>query len=205
MLAKINNSEYSASERKLLLMSNTRVVDHAKLAWLTAMIEAEGTFTFQYNEQEKDGTIHSHIQPLVIFTNSDLLLVNRVAEIMTGFGFPPYWRKPRISGIGKKQKTEVQYNGFKALPLLKLLRPHMVGEKTECVDCMIKFIEFRQALQAAHKPKVKYGDVEFGLLRRVRAINSGHWKQVPKFSQISTEAVKQRREDHAKTKLAIVS
>ena len=204
MLEIVHNSSYSASGGKLTLMRNNSVVEQSKATWLAAMIEAEGTFTFQYNEQVKNGKLHSHIQPLVIFTNSDLLLVKRVDLIMRELGFPPYWRKPQISGIGRKQKTEVQYNGFKSLPLLKLLRPHMVGEKTECVDCMIQFIEYRQALAASGKPKAKYSEVEFGLLRRVREINSGHWRQAPKFSEISTAAVEQRRNDHAK-QLRIVS
>ena len=81
----------------------------------------------------------------------------------------------------------------------------MVGEKTECVDCMIKFIEFRQALQAAGKPKQKYGEEEFELLRRVREINSGHWNLARKYAQVSPAAVEQRRANNAKAKLAIVS
>ena len=171
--------------------------------WLAAMLEAEGTFTFAYNEQVKNGKLHSHIQPLAIFVNSDMRLVDRVEQIVNDLGFVPYRRDHFNSGIGRKEKVEIQCRGFKLLPLLELLRPHMVGEKTECVDCMIQFIEHRQYLQTVGRPKQKYGEIEFGLLRRVREINSGHWRQAPKFSQISTEAVSGRRDAVAK-KLRLV-
>lgn len=165
------------------------------IVWLAAMLEAEGTFTFQYNEQVKNGKLHSHIQPLTIFINSDMRLVDRVEGIMRGLGFIPHRSPARRykTSIGLKKKVEIRYNGFKALPLLELLRPYLVGEKTECVDCMIGFVKYRQKLQAAGKPKAKYSEVEFGFLRRVREINSGHWRQEPKFSQISESAVAGRR------------
>jgi hypothetical protein len=166
--------------------------------WLTAMLEAEGTFTFQYNEQVKDGRISTHIQPLVIFVNSDMALADRVEEVMKELGFTTYRRPPYKGGIGTKPKAEISDRGFRVLPFLQLLRPFMVGDKAECVDCMIEFIEYRQRLQAAGKPKAKYSEVEFGLLRRVREINSGHWRQTPKFSKISTDAVADRREQHTR-------
>lgn len=68
---------------------------------------------------------------------------------------------------------------------------------------MIEFIKFRQHLQAIGKPKQKYSEVEFALLRRVWQINSGPWRQAPKFSHISTEAVGERREA-ASRKLQLV-
>lgn len=173
------------------------------IVWLTAMLEAEGTFTFQYNEQLKNGTLHSHIQPRVIFVNSDRRLVDRVEFLLNDLGFLGSRKDGMKSGMGAKLKSEVVRSGFKTRPLLELLRPHMVGEKTECVDCMIEFIKFRQHLQAIGTPKQKYSEVEFTLLRRVREINSGHWKQTPKFSMISTEAVGIRRDECAR-KLALV-
>jgi hypothetical protein len=163
-----------------------------KIAWLAAMLECEGTFTFQYNEQIKEGRLHSHIQPRIIFVNSDFAMVDAVAKTFRNLGFEPYERPgTHAPGIGKKPMREIQYNGFKSLPLIKLLRPEMVGAKIEVVDCMIAFIEYRQGLK---QPKQKYGDYEFELLRRVREINSGQWNNKPKFALISTEAVKERRE-----------
>lgn len=173
------------------------------IVWLTAMLEAEGTFTFQYNEQVKNGKLHTHIQPRVIFINSDPRLVHRVEFLLNDLGHLGSRKDGITGGIGVKLKSELVRSGFKVLPLLELLRPHMVGEKTECVDCMIEFIKFRQHLQAIGTPKQKYSEVEFTLLRRVREINSGHWKQIPKFSQISTEAVSGRR-DAVAQKLRLV-
>jgi hypothetical protein len=191
MLVEITSARGKiASERKLAMDATRR----EKVIWLCAMLEAEGTFSFQYNEQVKNGKLHSHIQPLVIFVNSDMALVDRVHVVIAELGFVPYRGRPKTSGLGKKKKAEVTCNGFKSLPLLKMLRPYMVGEKTECVDCLIRFIEYRQHLQSIGKPKKIYSDVEFALLRRVREINSGHWRQAPKFSQISTEAVSGRRD-----------
>lgn len=196
-----------ASERKLAMDATRQEINQhdrrLSIIWLTAMLEAEGTFSFAYNEQVKNGTLHSHIQPIIVFINSDVQLVNRVEFLLTEFASKPYRSKPRTCGIGKKLKTWLQYSGFKLLPLLKLIRPHIVGEKIECIDCMIEFIEFRQHLQSTGKPKQKYSEVEFTLLRRVREINSGHWKQTPKFSQISTEAVSGRR-DAVAQKLRLV-
>lgn len=161
------------------------------VSWLAAMIECEGTFTFQYNEQVQDGKLSTHIQPRVIFVNSDFVLVDAVDETMTALGVSVYRRpKPFTAGMGKKPKREIQVNGFKCLPLLKLLLPAMVGAKREVAQCMIDFIEYRKGL---NQPKQKYGDYEFELLRRVREINSGQWNNKPKFSLISTEAVAERR------------
>jgi hypothetical protein len=163
-----------------------------KLIWVSAMLECEGTFTFQYNEQTKLGKIHSHLQPRIIFVNSDMKLVDAVENMAKALGYT-LWRRDGIrGGLGKKSKSELQYNGFKALPLLKELRPFIVGDKSEIVDCLIKFIEYRQNLD---QPKQKYGDFEFDLFRRVREINSGHWNNTPKFSLVSSETVRQRREN----------
>ena len=166
-------------------------LDREKLVWLAAMLEAEGTFTFQYNEQEKDGRLSTHIQPRVIFVNSDFALVDGVKAAAMTLGFELYQR-PTVynSGMGKKPKKELQYNGFRCLPLLKMLLPEIVGEKKVCVQCMIDFIEYRQSLK---QPKQKYGDYEFELLRRVREVNSGKWDRQPKFSSITTDAVSKRR------------
>lgn len=168
------------------------------IVWLAAMLEAEGTFTFQYNEQIKQGKIHSHIQPRLLFVNSDMSLVAKVELIMSDLGFVARRGKEFVKGMGKKPKVELSYSGFKCLPLLELLRPYLVGEKTECADCMIDFVKYRQHLQSIGKPKAKYSEVEFGFLRRVREINSGHWRQSPKFSLISTLAVEGRRQECAK-------
>jgi hypothetical protein len=182
---------------KMVVMENMITVLSAernkKIAWLSAMFECEGCFTFQYNEQKKDGRIHSHISPRVIFVNSDFSMVDAVGAVMMELGFDPYQKPEFIGGLGKKPKREIAYSGFRCLPLLLMLRPEIVGEKKECVDCMIAFIERRKKLQAEGKPKQKYDEYDFELLRRVRKINSGHWRQRPKFSDISEEAVEGRR------------
>lgn len=162
-----------------------------RITWLTAMLECEGTFTFQYNEQIKEGRIYSHIQPRVIFVNSDLKLVDAVEKTMRYLGMKKVYRRDGIrGGIGRRPKSEVQVNGFRSLPLLYLLRPFMVGTKTEVVDCMIQFVEYRKSLKNG---KQKYGDLEFDLLAQVRKINSGHWHRSPKFSSVSSTTVRQRR------------
>ena len=60
------------------LIQGAKPVSTRSAAWLAAMIECEGTVTFQYNEQIKGGKLHSHIQPRVVFVNSDYLLVDAV-------------------------------------------------------------------------------------------------------------------------------
>lgn len=163
-----------------------------KIVWVTAMLECEGTFTFQYNKQCKNGKIHSHIQPRVIFVNSDISLVDAVeTEVLRLTSLTPYRKYDIKCGMGKRPKTSLTYCGFKCLPFLEMVRPFMVGSKSEVVDCMISFIGYRQSLD---KPKQIYGDFEFDLLRRVKKINSGNWNIQPKFSSISTSAVLQRRE-----------
>ena len=162
------------------------------LVWLGCAFECEGTFTMQYNEMEEEGGLKSYIQPRLIFVNSDLLIVNEVDRLIRKFGFEPYRREGIIGGIGKKKKTELAYLGKKILPLLKMLRPYLVGEKSECADCMIAFIEYRQSLK---RKAQQYGDYEFSLFNRVRKINSGHWRRKPKFSELSSETVRQRREE----------
>src|ERR1700722_1396788 len=119
-----------------------------------------------------------------------MLLIERVEVVAIKLGFKPYRREPFISGIGKKPKAELQWYGFKAIPFVKLLRPFMVGEKLEAADCLIRFVEYRKSLL---RPKQAYGEFEFSLLRRVREINSGHWRHQPKFSSISSTTVSQRR------------
>lgn len=172
-----------------------------KVSWIAAVLECEGTFTFQYNEQCKGGKVFSHIQPRVIFVNSDMLLVDRVEKLLVELvGFKPYRRDGIKGGMGRKAKSEVQINGFKCLPLLKELRPFIFGAKAEVVDVIIEFIEFRLSLK---NKKQMYGDREFALLGRVREINSGHWNRSPKFSSVSSTTVRQRREDVAKTQSAL--
>ena len=161
------------------------------LRWLAAMFECEGTFTFQYNEQVDGGGLKSHIQPRVIFVNTDFKLVDAVDDGLRMFGFQAYRNDHIKGGLGKKKKAELQVNSMKSLPLLKLLRPFMIGDKSEVVDCLIAFIEYRLSRPKKARP---YGEYEFSLLRRVREINSGHWRLKRKFSSISSETVRQRRE-----------
>lgn len=186
-------SGYSALSENSRDRDNQQVRS-ANAMWLAAMLECEGTFTFQYNEQQKGNGLHSHIQPRVIFVNSDFKLVDKVEEVMVEFGFVPYRNGNVKGGLGKKLKAELQYNGFKCLPLLKMLRPFMFGEKAEAADCMIEFIEYRFSLQRQKLSKKPYGEKEFALLRRVRKINSGHWAHTPKLSLITSTTVRQRRE-----------
>ncbi len=174
------------------LIQGAKPVSTHSAAWLAAMIECEGTVTFQYNEQIKGGKLHTHIQPRVVFVNSDYLLVDAVKQAMADFsGTIPYdYVVNSARSLGKKPKRDVQINGFKCLPLLKAIQPEMVGVKAEVTKCVIDFIEYRQSLK---QPKQKYGDYEFELLRRVRQINTSGWVTKPKFALISTEAVAERR------------
>lgn len=162
-----------------------------EIVWLAAMLEGEGTFTFQYNEQYQDGAMKCHIQPRVIFVNTDLKLTSRVEQIFINMGVKPYRKDKIICGIGEKPKSEVQINGFKALSVLKTLFPYIYGSKKEVVACLIEFIEYRQNNENMRQV---YGDYEYDLVKKVREINSGHWKRKPKFSTISSETVRQRRE-----------
>jgi hypothetical protein len=163
------------------------------LVWLACAFECEGTFTLQYTETEEDGGLKSYIQPRMIFVNSDMKIAQKVERILVDNDFvKPYRRNGIQSGIGKKKKTEIACLGKKALPILRLLRPYIVGDKAECVDMMIEFIVYRQSLKQINQP---YTDYEYGLFNRVRAINSGHWKRKPKFSELSSETVRQRRLD----------
>ena len=117
MLALRSKSRDTASGGNIIAMPISRLMDidqkcEMKAVWLCAMLEAEGTFSFAYNEQIKDGTIHSHIQPIVIFTNSDMRLVKRVDDVLCELGFTPYRGKEFSGGMGRKPKRDLQYRGF---------------------------------------------------------------------------------------------
>lgn len=160
------------------------------LVWLACAFECEGTFTMQYTEQVQDGALKHYIQPRLIFVNSDMRIVENVDRILRANDFVPYRRNDIVGGLGSKKKTEIACLGKKALPILKLLRPFIVGEKSECLDLMIAFIEYRQSLKPLNRP---YSDYEYGLFRRIRQINSGHWRRKQKYSELSPETVRQRR------------
>jgi hypothetical protein len=162
-----------------------------KLIWLTAMLEAEGTFTFQYAEQEQDGALKCHITPRIIFVNTDFVLVDRTDQLITEFSGIKAYRGNMKGGLGRKPKNELQINGQKTLPLLKILHPYVYGSKKEAVEHLISFVEYRQSLK--HRNQV-YGDYEYSLVARVREINSGHWRRKSKYFAISSETVRQRRE-----------
>src|SRR5271163_4895196 len=100
MLALRHRSGDTASGGNIIAMPISRLADadqkrEMKLVWLAAMLETEGTFTFAYNEQHKDGKLHSHIQPLVLFVNSDMKLVDRVEEVIADLGFLPHRSRPK--------------------------------------------------------------------------------------------------------------
>lgn len=165
------------------------------LWWLGAMFECEGTFTLQYTETEEDGGLKSYIQSRLLFVNSDLKLVDRVERLVReiGYAHKPSRKDGIVCGIGRKKKSQLSYLGKKTLPLLKLLRPYIVGDKAECADCMIDFMDYRESLRAIKKTAQPYSEYEFALFRRIREINSGHWRRKPKFSDLSPETVRQRR------------
>jgi hypothetical protein len=162
-----------------------------KLIWLTAMLEAEGTFTFQYVEQEQDGALKCHITPRIIFVNTDFVLVDRVDRLITDFSGIKAYRCNMKGGLGRKPKNELQVSGQKTLPLLKILHPYVYGSKKEAVEHLISFVEYRQSLKRRNQV---YGEYEYSLVARVREINSGNWIHKSKYFAISSETVRQRRE-----------
>lgn len=163
-----------------------------RLVWLASMLESEGTFTFQYNEQVKNGGLHSHIQPRVLFTNTDKDLNNMVQAIwFMEFGLECHRKDGIKGGLGQKLKSLLMVSSFGIAPFLREIRPFMVGGKSRLVDLLLQFIDYRQSLRNCHQ---RYGEFEFSILKQVREINSGHWRNTPKFSAISSETVRQRRE-----------
>lgn len=116
-----------------------------ELVWLAAMIETEGSITFQ-TVRRPEGRIV--ITPFVCFVNSDVRLFSRVRELLTQLvaSLP---QRPRSIGLTRHRATnkgcvQVRVDGEACQPVLEAILPFMVGEKRRNAKVVLRYLASRK-------------------------------------------------------------
>jgi hypothetical protein len=116
-----------------------------ELVWLAAMIEAEGSITFQTVRRDGGRII---ITPFVCFVNSDALLLSRVRGLLTRLAVDCKSR-PRSCGFTRHSSTNlgcamVRVDGEACQPVLEAILPFMVGAKRRNAKVVLRYLSSRK-------------------------------------------------------------
>jgi hypothetical protein len=116
-----------------------------ELVWLAAMIEAEGSITFQTVRRDGGRII---ITPFVCFVNSDALLLSRVRGLLTRLAVDAKSR-PRSCGFARHSSAKlpcsmVRVDGEACQPVLEAILPFMVGAKRRNAKVVLRYLASRK-------------------------------------------------------------
>lgn len=134
-----------------------QTVSDAERAWLSAMIEAEGSITLNVNA--RSGRIQGlRVTPRIIFTNTDNAIIAHYIALLEKAGIGKHVRQTKANNVrhsnlvGRAYKdiTYVSVDGFKrVVPLLEAILPYMVGDKKERAKVLHRFVMQRLAYSEA--------------------------------------------------------
>lgn len=129
----------------------------ADIGWLAGIIEGEGSLAMNAYDR-KDRGANLKVQTSIMVYNTDARIIEKVTRIMDQLDIG-YYIKERV------QKAMLHEGGVylptasmlcmlikgleDGLKILRLIRPHMVGEKAARADIMIRYLDRRfQKIQA---------------------------------------------------------
>ena len=122
---------------------NLSKVTDCDLAWLAAMIEAEGSITATVHFRKTGNIV---IVPVVLFTNKDELLVRKVQETMANLGITLNTSERHCKYNGEKVKMynlSVNRMGM-VKKVINYIYPHIHGAKKKNANVVLEFIEDRE-------------------------------------------------------------
>ena len=171
MLDKINNSVYSASRGKLLLMPKSRVVDQhervVRLSRLAMLIECEGSITVGMCPPTKTRN-RPALYATVDITNTSSVIIDEAKDTLSLEDIKLTARPPcRNTGAGRKLRYNVNIHGFdRVKKTLATIMPYLRSKKRQA-ELVMEFVESRIA---AHKHSA-YSDREWQIVYEVRKLN----------------------------------
>lgn len=125
---------------------NASTVPKTDIAWLTGMIESEGSIGFQTMIRRKTGKLL--IVPFIRFTNSDELVIYEFLRICNELGCSAtkYWRVNRFSNkFSNKECCNIRLERMdKVEQALCLISPYMKSIKRTFAESVLKFITSRR-------------------------------------------------------------
>lgn len=134
-----------------------QTVSDAERAWLSAMIEAEGSITMNVNA--RNGRIQGlRVTPRIIFTNTDEAIISHYVALLEKAEIGKHVRQTKpnnvrhsaLVGRAYKDITYVSVDGFRrVVPLLDAILPFMVGAKKERAEVLHRFVVQRLAYAEA--------------------------------------------------------
>lgn len=123
------------------LSSDNVQVPETEIAWLTAMIEAEGSITSSASLRS-NGNLS--LVPVILFTNQDEQTIDEVHRILVALGIDhkTFWRKSDKNG---NRMCNLRIDRFKQVEqMLKLMQPYMRSFKRNNAKVMLEFIASRE-------------------------------------------------------------
>lgn len=131
-----------------------QTVSEFEVGWLAGFLEGEGSICLQIHQRESSRKQNLRVTPKVIFTNSDLGIIERCVSILDrlGIGKWVHHTNPRNNqnGLVKKASKEMHYihvSGFKRIHrLLALFRGKLAGNKNVRCEVLFRFVDRRLKL-----------------------------------------------------------
>jgi hypothetical protein len=129
------------------------LVSEAEVGWLSGILDGEGCVTAFFGVR-KSGKL-SNVSPQVMMGNTDQAIVDKYIDILKRLGVGVYVsaRKPQHrTGVDGATPTTKQYKqlymastvGFlRCQRLLRIVRPHLAGDKRERADAILALIDSR--------------------------------------------------------------
>ncbi len=144
-------------------MDNPQERPEAELGWLAGCFESDGWFSLHKNNCHNG---YYQYQPVCGVVNTDPLYMMSVVCILKKNNIPHYLTSRAQLGIGTKVLFQVLIQGLKRCKrFLPLILPYIRGSKSERVEIMLEFINYRLSI-TRNQP---YGDVEDAIFERFQS------------------------------------
>lgn len=139
--------------------------DQSHWARMAGLYEGDGSFTLMPSVDRKSGSIH-HIRPIAIFTNTSVRLLEEVKRCLDSDGVKFVTSRANRSDISVKPSWHIrtQYIGDTGR-VLRLIRPHMLGEKIARADLVLEFCD-------RHGRRSPYSSRDIWIMNEVRRLNN---------------------------------
>lgn len=141
-----------------------------ELAYLAGIIDGEGTVTLEWSGRRAKRSLMPGLRPTVHITNTDEILIQHCLNVLKKFNIKPQIRSQPVGYKSRKKRCYwLKIQGLSRVKkLLEPIKPFLIVKSAQAA-LLLEFINHRGDPRLA-KGK-KYGQVEKGILDKIRALN----------------------------------
>lgn len=139
-----------------------------ELAWLSGIIDGEGSLTMSYTKEKKAYT------PSLTIANTNELMISVIVDILNKLGCSFYINKKTQGHLGSKDVWYIQIRRFETLKvLLEKVIPYMVSKQAQA-KLILRFVNLRlpKLHISCNNAGRMYNEEELELAETCRTMNS---------------------------------